>query len=165
MSNLHKSIISTFGQQLRLRVCGLCIQNDKLLLIRHNALGKKGYLLAPHGGGLQFGESAETGLIREFKEETGLDIKVLRFLFVHEFLAPPLHAIELFFEVEITGGYLTKGYDPEMKEEDQIIDQVLYMSEAEIEKEKGDQLHNVLNLYSPRELLNQKGYLTFHLKS
>jgi 8-oxo-dGTP diphosphatase len=166
MNHLHENIVRTFGKRLRLRVCGICFQDDKLLLVRHKALGKKGYLLAPPGGGLQYGESAEACLVREFKEETGLDIKVHRFLFVHEFLTLPLHAIELFFEVEITGGGLTKGTDPEMGDENQIIDQVLYMSAAEIEKEKGDQLHNVLNLYQhPKELLNRQGYIIFHSKS
>lgn len=166
MSDLQENIVHTFGKQLRLRVCGICFQSDQLLLVRHNALGKKGYLLAPPGGGLQYGESAEACLTREFKEETGLDIKVLRFLFVHEFLAPPLHAIELFFEVEITGGKLITGTDPEMKEENQIIDQVLYMSAVEIEKERGDQLHNVLNLCQhPTELLNRQGYFIFRSKS
>ena len=135
-------------------------------MIRHNSLGKKGYLLAPPGGGLHFAESAETCLIREFKEETGLDIEVKQFLFVHEFLEPPLHAVELFFEVEVTGGKLIKGTDPEMNEEDQIIDQVLYMSLEDIEKERGEQLHNVLNLSKqPKDLLNLRGYFIFQSKS
>jgi 8-oxo-dGTP diphosphatase len=166
MSHQHETVVNTFGNRLRLRVCGICFQEEKLLIVRHNALGKKGYLLAPPGGGLHFDENAEACLIREFKEETGLEIKVNRFLFVHEFLEPPLHAIELFFEVEVTGGRLTKGTDPEMNEENQIIDQVLYMSPKEIDKERGEQVHNVLNLCKhPRELLNLQGYFIFHSKS
>lgn len=166
MSDIRENIVRTFGDRLRLRVCGICFQNDNLLLIKHNALGKKGYLLSPPGGGLEYGESAEVCLKREFEEETGLNIKVLRFLFVHEFLEPPLHAIELFFEVEAIGGALTKGIDPEMTPENQIIDQVQFMNADEIQKEKGDQLHNVLNLCQhPKDLLNMQGYFIFQSKS
>ena len=64
-------------------------------------------------GGLQYGESMQECLKREFEEETGLQVKVKRFLFVNEFLQPPLHAVEFFFEVRITGGNLRTGTDPE----------------------------------------------------
>jgi len=166
MSTQHEAIIKTFGNRLRVRVCGICFQNDKLLLVRHGGLGKKGYLLAPPGGGLHYNESAEACLIREFREETGLQIQVNRFLFIHEFMEPPLHAIELFFEVEIKGGNLEKGSDPEMNEEEQIIDQVSFMSETEIKTENEDQLHNVLNLCSPlQKLLDMKGYFIFRANS
>src|SRR5205814_2113551 len=90
-------LIEIFGNKLRVRVCGICIKDQTILLIKHKYLGPKNELWAPPGGGLNFGENARTSLEREFKEETGLNVRVEDFLFIHEFLNPPLHAIELFF--------------------------------------------------------------------
>jgi 8-oxo-dGTP diphosphatase len=94
-----ESIIRNFGNRLRLRVCGLCIQDDKVLLVKHKSLGEKGYLWAPPGGGVNYGESVEEALKREFLEETGLEINISRFLFVSEYLDVPLHALELLFKL------------------------------------------------------------------
>ncbi|MGD1843339.1 MAG: NUDIX domain-containing protein, partial [Thermonemataceae bacterium] len=107
----QEEILARFGNQLRVRVCGICVQDNQLLLVKHQGL-QQGYLWAPPGGGMQFGESAETCLVREFEEETGLQIAVEQFLFVHEFLRPPLHGIELFFTVTVKQGTLRIGYDP-----------------------------------------------------
>ncbi|MBX9852798.1 MAG: NUDIX domain-containing protein [Cytophagaceae bacterium] len=162
MTDLQKEIEKTFGNRLRLRVCGICIEQNKILLIKHHSLGEKGILWAPPGGGVSFGENAETSLMREFKEETGLDVRVSKFLFVHEFLNKPLHALELFFEVKITGGKMSKGSDPEMSKENQIIHDLKYFSFSEIKKEDPAIFHNILNLASDNgELLALNGYFKF----
>lgn len=158
-------INKTYGHRLRLRVCGLCIQHGKILMIRHQRLSEKGYFLSPPGGGLQFGENVKECLQREFKEETGLRILVQEFLFVHEFLKPPLHALELFFLVNPLQGAPIPGTDPEMKE-NQMIDQVKYMSFEEISQEKGVQLHDIFNSCSSlNELLQLRGYFKFDNKA
>jgi 8-oxo-dGTP diphosphatase len=165
MNEFNKEVISVFGNKLRVRVCGVCIKADEILLIKHKSLGNKNIFWAPPGGGIQFGESAEEALVREFKEETGLDIEVLQFLFVHEFLEVPLHSVELFFEIKITGGELIKGHDPEMSSNKQIITEVRYISFKEIEGMDRDRLHNMFNLSKkPSEILNLKGYYLDHRK-
>ncbi|MDF9800432.1 8-oxo-dGTP diphosphatase [Catalinimonas alkaloidigena] len=162
----RKAIQRVYGQKLRVRVVGLCFSGDNLLLVKHKALTKKGYFFSPPGGGMQFGESAEDCLKREFLEETGLEIIVNRFLFTHEFLAPPLHAVELFFSVEMKGGTLKTGYDPEMNEQEQIIEMVDFFSPPEIDEEKGTQMHQIINLSEhPRDLLNMQGYFKFDDKT
>ena len=94
---IEKEIIDKFGERIRVRACGICIEASKILMVKHLIVGKQDYLWAPPGGGMKFGESARECLKREFMEETGLDIRVGDFLFVNEFKDPPLHAIELFF--------------------------------------------------------------------
>ncbi|MBT1687901.1 NUDIX domain-containing protein [Dawidia soli] len=106
-------IARVYGNRLRVRVCGLCWQDDDLLVVRHRALSPNGFW-APPGGGLETGETLENALVREFLEETGLHVRAGRFLFGCEFLHPPLHALELFFEATITGGVLQAGDDPEL---------------------------------------------------
>ncbi len=115
---------------------------------------------SPPGGGIVFGQSAESNLVREFKEETGLDIRVERFQFACEFVHPPLHAIELFFLVGVVGGELELGRDPEMPEKEQIIKDVRFLSCNEIESMPESQRHGVFRLAKNREkILNLQGYL------
>lgn len=154
MTNDH--IIKTFGNQLRVRVSGILIKEDKILLIKHTSLGKKGIFWSPPGGGLNFGESVNDCLKREFYEETGLTIEVKKFLFVHEFLHPPLHAIELFFLVTSISPDFQIGKDPELSHKDQIILDVKFFSGEEIRKEDPEIMHSILQkedlLSSPEKL-------------
>lgn len=146
--NASEELISVFGNRLRVRVCGICIENDSILLIRHINLGEKGVLWSPPGGGMEFGETAEEALKREFEEETGLKIKVNQFLFVNEFLKPPLHGIELFFLVEILSGKLVHGYDPEITSKHQIIQQVEFVTIDTIHAGDGLEFHAILKKIS-----------------
>ncbi len=96
----------------RIGVYGLAVRDDAVLLT----------LIAPHavhggkwhlpGGGLDFGESPRDGLAREFREETGLDVKVGRPLEVDDValtgVAPSgrleeFHGVHLVFEVSAHG--------------------------------------------------------------
>jgi 8-oxo-dGTP diphosphatase len=130
-----------FGNQLRVRVCGVCIDQNKILLVNHHGLNH-GDFWAPPGGGLQFGETAEACLKREFKEETGLDVEIGDFLFATEFIHEPLHAVELFFLTFIKGGVLKKGVDPEMGAE-QIIQEVKFFDRLEIAQLNAGELHGI----------------------
>ncbi len=83
----------------RVRVAGILIENDSILLIEHSKNDKK-YWLVP-GGGVDWGESTAESLIREYKEETNLDIEVESFLFISETIAPDnkKHVINLYFKI------------------------------------------------------------------
>ena len=84
----------------RVRVAGILIEDDRILLIEQTKNNKK-YWLVP-GGGVDWGESAAEALIREFKEETSLDIEVEKFLFISETIAPDKqkHVINLYFKIK-----------------------------------------------------------------
>jgi len=159
---MKKKIIEKFGNKLRVRVCGLLIENQKILLVKHRSMGKNGVLWAPPGGGMLFSESAEQSLIREFEEETGLKVKVEKFLFTHEFLKPPLHAIELFFKVSRLEGEVKRGFDPEMDTDEQIIMDVAFLEFNQLMKVKNDSLHYVLRMVDNlNDLLYIDGYVKF----
>ena len=165
MSQVSDTVRATFGDRLRARVCGLCFSGDDLLLVRHRGLGPKGYLYAPPGGGMHYGETAEAALVREFLEETGLHIRINEFLFVYEYCVPPLHALELFFRVEAIGGTLQMGHDPEVAATEQLIEEVRFMSPEAIRQEQGKQMHEMIKRYPLREaLLSQRGYFEFDEK-
>jgi 8-oxo-dGTP diphosphatase len=162
VTNSGEIINQIYGDKVRVRVCGLCRRDNELLLVKHLGLGEDGELWAPPGGGLDFGCSAEENLVREFMEETGLEVEVHNFLFVNEFLSNSLHAIELFFDVELKGGAFKTGSDPEMKDHGQIIKSVKFLSWEEIIKFKKSQVHNVIvQCSSLEEIFNLKGYFKF----
>ncbi len=159
---MENKIIEKFGNRLRVRVCGVLLKANQILLVKHLTLGEMGILWAPPGGGMKYGMSAEENLIREFEEETGLTIKVIRFLFAHEFLKPPLHAIELFFEVKNTGGTLLKGTDPEMDEKEQIIENVKFIDFKDLANIDRAKIHHALwNCLTPEDLIEKKGFIKF----
>ena len=83
----------------RIRVAGILIEDDKILLIQHHKNNKK-YWLIP-GGGNDWGETAKEALIREYKEETNMDIEVDEFLFLSETIFPnkERHILNLFFKI------------------------------------------------------------------
>ncbi len=155
----RRELTEKFGNRLRLRVSGICLNEGKVLMVKHRMIGQGKYLWAPPGGGLDYHESARETLVREFEEETGLTITPGEFLFVNEFHTDPLHAIELFFRVEITGGQLQRGADPEMSEEHQIITEVAFLDESMLKKENPLQIHSVFrNIEKISELITKRGY-------
>ena len=83
----------------RIRVAGILVENNKILLIQHHKNNKK-YWLIP-GGGNDWGETTKQALIREYKEETNLDIEVDEFLFFSETIYPnkERHILNLFFRI------------------------------------------------------------------
>lgn len=159
--NIKKDIIDNFGNRLRTRVNGLLIQDNKLLMVKHKMGDNHSFWNVP-GGGMQFGQDAESNLKREFLEETGLEIEVKKYQFVHEFLDPPLHAIELFFEVRQTNGKLVVGIDPELETGKQVIDEVRFLSMEEIKNIPSEQKHALFaRINSLNDVRIWKGYFNF----
>lgn len=160
-ANAKESVNQKFGGKVRVRVGGILIENRKILLLKHEGVGKKEFIWSPPGGGMEFGGDTEKNLKREFVEETGLEIKVHELLFVNEFMNDKIHAIELFFKVEKTGGILKLGKDPEMGKQ-QILTDLVFFDENKLLNTESDYLHNMfIGINKPQEVLNLKGYFKF----
>ena len=146
----------------RIRVCGLLVEKGGLLLIRHKNLGPSGHTWLPPGGGIEFGESAEGALQREFEEETGLQVEIERFMFVNEYRDEKYHAIELFFKVKRVAGVEKIGLDPEFTEENQILEEIGWFTPEEWNSLAREELHNSLVGVDTLQKLNElKGFLKF----
>lgn len=52
-------------------------QNNKILLVKRGTVVFKGYWALP-GGRVDSGETIEQAVVREVKEETGLDVKIVK---------------------------------------------------------------------------------------
>ncbi len=158
IDKVHEQVMAQYGEQLRVRVCGICVQDDKILMINHKGVVENAAFWCPPGGGLQYGENAIEGIQREFLEETFTEVSIEHFMFVSEFIETPLHAIELFFKVNLEKGKVEKGFDPELKE--QIIQEVKWLSFEEIKAKPAREVHRVFSFCnSLEELLNTKGMI------
>jgi ADP-ribose pyrophosphatase YjhB (NUDIX family) len=158
---ISKEIEAKFGNQLRTRVNGILIENDKLLMVKHR-MGNGRVLWSVPGGGMNYGSNASANLIREFLEETNLEIEVGRYLFVNEYLKPPLHAMEHFFEVKRINGNAKLGKDPELSRTYQILLEISWKSLEEIKNIPNESLHQVFwGIKSLSELGLWKGYFNF----
>lgn len=100
----------------RIRVCGILKKNDELLFVKHIKKEKEYWLLP--GGGVDYGETFQSSLRREFKEEVNLDIEVKEMLFISEAIAPDntRHIVNMYFEVEQLGGELKLGEEDILKD-------------------------------------------------
>lgn len=159
--NISKEIEAKFGNRLRTRVNGILIENDRLLMVKHQ-MGNGRILWSVPGGGMHFGSNASENLEREFLEETNLEVKVGNYLFVHEYLRPPLHAMEHFFEVKRIDGSVKLGKDPELSGDLQILLDVAWKSAQEIQAIPRGSLHQVFwGIKSLSQLGLWKGYFNF----
>jgi 8-oxo-dGTP diphosphatase len=163
--SMKKEIVKNFGERLRTRVNGVLIKDDKILMIKHE-MGENHFFWNVPGGGMEFGSSAEDNLIREFIEETGLTIEVNEYLCTYEYLNPPLHAIELYFEVNIKEGELRLGNDPELSLNQQLIKEIAFLSVEDLMKIKKNEKHELFwNIKSLKDVRKWKGYFKFENKS
>lgn len=153
---------SIFEHKVRVRVCGILIEQDQVLMLKHRGVGPGGYLWSPPGGGLEFGEDAQQAIAKEFIEETGLEVIPVSFLFVNEYRDDRFHAVELFFQVEKTGGQLKLGYDPELASTGQILEQVQWLSAEDIMDIDKKFMHNVFHdVKSLDAVLGLRGFFKF----
>ena len=153
---MDSQIVQIYGNRVRVRVCGLCWAGEDLLMVNHKGL-QDGPFWAPPGGGLEFEETIENGLKREFLEETGLTVNVGTFLFGCEVIHPPVHAIELFYEVHRVSGGLLAGSDPEL----QIIEEVRFLDWQTRADLSPGSIHGIIRLANSRaDFARLQGFYT-----
>jgi ADP-ribose pyrophosphatase YjhB (NUDIX family) len=81
-------------------VTGVVIEDGRILLLNQDADAGRPWSLP--GGKLEDGETLAGALVREMKEETGLDVEVGRLLYVCDHL--PAGVVHMTFEARRTGG-------------------------------------------------------------
>ncbi|MCW3977387.1 MAG: NUDIX domain-containing protein [Candidatus Bathyarchaeota archaeon] len=93
---------------IRVGTRAVIFNRDNKILVAHCLNPEHNFYFLP-GGGVWFQEKIEDCLVREVKEETELDVKAERLLWVRDVLLPDFpnqHGIEMFFLATITGGKL-----------------------------------------------------------
>lgn len=103
----HKRDLRNF--KFRIGAYGILRKGNKILVQRHPLLKQFGL----PGGGVDIGEKIIEGLYREFKEETGLTVKIGHLLGVEEDMftwkGEDSQSVLLYYEVKKTGGKLLKN--------------------------------------------------------
>ncbi|PIY09261.1 MAG: NUDIX hydrolase [Flexibacter sp. CG_4_10_14_3_um_filter_32_15] len=161
---MDKSLEKIYGNKVRIRVCGICVDKQGRLLVVNmkgisSSLEQNQSFFAPIGGGIEVGETATDALKREFLEETGLEIDIDYFMCVYEHVSLPIHAVELFFTVRAVGGKLKTGFDPEQGT-NQIITSVDYLDYAKILTLPFEQRHGIFKYASSIDNLKKlRGYI------
>lgn len=99
------------SKNIRIRVSGIIIEDNKILLIAHKK-NNKTYWLLP-GGGVEFGESLKDALEREFKEELDIVIEPGDVFFVSDSIDPAdkRHVVNICFCCQIKNGKISLGKD------------------------------------------------------
>lgn len=93
---------------MRPRVCGAILKGKAILMVRHRENDREYWTLP--GGGVEAGETPEQAVVREMREETGLDAEVVRFLFAEDYR----HGTCQCFLMTASGDQQTRlGHDPE----------------------------------------------------
>jgi ADP-ribose pyrophosphatase YjhB (NUDIX family) len=102
---------------IRVGTRAVIFNRDNEILVAHCLNPENNFYFLP-GGGVWFHEKIEDCLVREVKEETGLEVKAERLLWVRDFIEgfPNLHGIEIFFLATITGGKFKPVHDTEPHE-------------------------------------------------
>lgn len=99
---------------IRTRAQALIIDNGKVLLAKHHDLTINEVYWCMPGGGVEAGETPEQAAVRELKEETNLDIRIVDK--IGELHLPGVtqgYVKGVTFLAEVIGGDIRLGHDPE----------------------------------------------------
>lgn len=102
----------------------IIIKDNRVLMIRT----KNSNSWSIPSGGLEVGETVEEACIREIKEETGYEAKVVKELFIKETNIKEYKVTTQYFLCEITGGEI-QYQDP-----DEEIEEISWKNSSEISK-------------------------------
>lgn len=113
----------------RLACRAVIVRHGQLLLVNAYSDGRSDLWCAP-GGGVEKGQSLPDNLVREVREETGLEIEVGELLGINEFhnTEDGFHQVDLFFRCEILQGEISQDWqDP-----DAVVTQRRFFAEDEL---------------------------------
>lgn len=98
---LQLLIIRVLRPRFRVAVAAIILDEEKRILLCEHTY-RKFHPWGLPGGGLEYGESPECGIVREVWEETGFEVEVERLLIAES--SPQFHHVNLIYLCQIMGG-------------------------------------------------------------
>lgn len=124
----------------RTRVAGIIPMEDGFAFMHRKDVKKRKdfqeYYTFP-GGGLEEGETPEEGVLREIKEELGIEVGIVEKLY--EITSEKFNQKEIFFLCDYLGGEFGTGDGPEFNNDPKYIDSGKYLPEM-IKREEVENL-------------------------
>jgi mutator protein MutT len=96
-----------------IRATAVLIEKECILLVEQRVTESLERRWSLPGGKVEIGETLQECVIREVKEETGLDVAVDRLLYVCDRIMDDRHVVHITFSVGRLGGRLRLGAEPE----------------------------------------------------
>jgi ADP-ribose pyrophosphatase YjhB (NUDIX family) len=93
--------VSESVSSIKVLPSGVLLQGGRVLLIKQSVTANRRWALP--GGRLEKGETIEHCLVREWREETGLDIRVSDLLYVTDRFSGTDHVVHMMFLIESLG--------------------------------------------------------------
>jgi len=118
------------GHIVQVRVSGVIIDDDKILLVKHRRRAREYWVLP--GGKLGPHETVEDCLKREWREETGLEVAMDRLLYVADVMEPygSQQSVNLVFLCHVVGGVIGSDNRRVSRE---MFDEAVFVPLAELD--------------------------------
>ena len=128
--------LEKYNIRFKYRVSGIAINNNKLLCVKIN----DNYFFCLPGGHVELNEDSKEAIIREFKEETDMNVSIKRLLYVTEnfFYSKRVkcHELGLYYLLEFKDNVDLKDYIK--KEQDGTLLELKWISINQLDKFKPD---------------------------
>jgi 8-oxo-dGTP diphosphatase len=132
MTCLEKNV----EREYRISAGAIVIKENQILLVRYNNSDGTSYLVRP-GGAVFTNEGTGQAVVREVREETGLEVSPQKVLFVEDLLSRRYRIVKIWFLCNLVGGQLarTQGAldegitDVVWHRKGQLLDEVVYPPE------------------------------------
>ncbi|MGI8858183.1 MAG: NUDIX domain-containing protein [Thermomicrobiales bacterium] len=98
---------------VKVRATAVLIEDGHILLTEQRISSSETRRWSLPGGGVEFGETLESCLIREIREETGLTVAIDRLLYLCDRIQDGRHTVHITFAVHRVSGALQVGVEPE----------------------------------------------------
>jgi ADP-ribose pyrophosphatase YjhB (NUDIX family) len=92
-------------RRTRVAAYAVCVRDEEILVVRLSRSTGAGGAWGLPGGGVIWGEAPRDAVVRELREETGLDGEVIELLDVGSRL-DHIHTILIYYRVRVIGGVL-----------------------------------------------------------
>ena len=120
----------------RISAGAIIIQEGQVLLVSYGGVSGRSYMVGP-GGGVLGDEGIYEAVVREVREETGLEVSPRKVLFVEDLLSRRQRIVKIWFLCDLIGGQLanTRGAlqegitDVAWYRKDELLNEVVYPPE------------------------------------